>query len=578
MVKLQAYIYRSRNGYENLVNINPSEDVRRHICDFRPAIEPIVYDAGVRNVFYLASVVEGGLLFTVLSTLPGVKDDHVATSIFVPDGAKISLDEWRGILGTVESATASDKISEKDLSALRAIFSREYTAAVNPPRRVPAAGRKFAYTFFDAPSSPSFADFFARGFYRPEYAAYSGVVLVDGNTGAVPTVRNITQATLPVLVALNPPAHTPQGFEPYIYHCRFTGPFLVPENEEVELLWRRQGFESISQRILITGKDQKIDLPDTSQARKVVSPGTFFVTAQGTQRSLGRFTVKINGTEIDGPVPFRHRDLHHAKVEITSPGYFDFTGDFDLTSVSRVPVHMKPLHKTYRFELPLHTPEPVEAVRVYINTKKPLSRCPIEGYSVIGDSILEGAGVSNKLVYIGGRGHHRVMRMLASGVIGIIVGVIIGFFAFHAGNATPAAEEPELIEALEEIGDTARTATEAPVQQQAEAQVQAPDVPRQPDARAVASYLDSHKVWRQSDLVGLNAGALFEDLNTYNFARIKSYWAPMLGDSKNFKTLLKAMQNGAGKRDPRTAPHEPTYNKKGDEAISWLAYTYWIDP
>ena len=71
---------------------------------------------------------------------------------------------------------------------------------------------------------------------------------------------------------------------------------------------------------------------------------------------------------------------------------------------------------------------------------------------------------------------------------------------------------------------------------------------------------------------------LFDDLNTYNFESIKTTWNERLAGSKSFQAIVAAVEGSATKRDPHKAPHDPTYNRPGDEIINWRAYTYWVDP
>ena len=68
MNKLQLYIYKSLRGFKSVRNINPEENVQRHIRDVRKALEILDYDPNEKYLFYLISYIENGTFFTILRT------------------------------------------------------------------------------------------------------------------------------------------------------------------------------------------------------------------------------------------------------------------------------------------------------------------------------------------------------------------------------------------------------------------------------------------------------------------------------------------------------------------------------
>ena len=98
-----------------------------------------------------------------------------------------------------------------------------------------------------------------------------------------------------------------------------------------------------------------------------------------------------------------------------------------------------------------------------------------------------------------------------------------------------------------------------------------------PGADAIA-YLDNNSTWQRADMEAI-AGlqGLFDDINNYNFEKLAQEWAPKLEASKNFAAVVRATKGAASKRDPRSKPHAPAFDNE-NQSISWLSYTYWIDP
>lgn len=588
MAKLQLYINKSQRGYKNIVNINPEDDITRHIHDFRDALDALDYDHSFANTFYLLTYYAEGVALSVLRTLPdGANGDHIAASVFFPKGIVVSDSEIIKLIGDIEKIIGHDKneLSHEDIGNLREIMSPDFPVNADAPLRLPSAGHIYAYAFFGA-DDPALSDYVHARFYQPEFAEFAGVILIDAATKAKgkDPHNNLTHKHLEKSVVVEAPAKSPEGFVPYIFKHAFTSPMLLPAGTDIEIQWRRPGFEPVMQTVrLKAGNDNTIAAPETSEAVKTISPASFYITEQGTQRSLGTFMIKVNGIDIESSHTFTFAELRNAKVEISSPGYFAFSGNLDLASSTQALVQMKQLHCTYRFDLPLHAPDPVEAIRIYLKTKKPITECPIEGYSVAGGEIHEGAGVSNNLIYVGGHSKRLRTYGIAAAVIIFLLGFFVGWLAFdvdtkavEAAKSAPAAAAPapeeKAVPAAEPVpvAEAEAVAEAQPAEQMAEPVA---------DTAAAIEYLDAGKIWRKAELeqYGTLKG-LYDDLNNYNFDRINNYWAPLLADSKNFAKVLAAVKGSAEKRNPRTGKHDPTYNTADDTVINWLSYTYWIDP
>lgn len=589
MAKLQLYISKSVRGNKNVVNINPEEDIIRYIHDYKPALDIVDYDTSASIVFYLVTYLEQGVLVSVIRTVAGgAHGEHIAASIFFPIGIDISTDrilELTSHLANMLSTNGSDPTNEQ-IAELRSLFATNYNVAADAPAHLPASGHVYAYTYF-GPGCHSLREYVDSRYYHSDFAFYAGVLLIDKESGAHAhdPNNNLTREVLHKTAVLCPPKNTREGFAAYIYHKPLTRPIVVPLDTRLEIQWKRPGFETFSQIVEITNPDEKFTPapPSTSEAHKVISPASFYITEQGTQRVVGAFFIKVNDVDIDRPRSFTYGELVDAKVEINSPGYFAFSGNLDLASTTQALVQLRQLRRTYRFDLPLHTPDPTEAIRIYLKSRKPIVECPVDGYKIVGDEIVEGAGVTNNLVYVGGRGRNELRKNIVIAAVALLAGIFIGWLAFdvdtkesqHVVNTSEVVEAVAAPQALETGKRTgADKATEAePVS------VEEPVVAATADFAALGRYLDTHKVWRRAELDAIpGAQGFFDDLNNYNFDRIINYWQPNLSECAGFVPVYRAVLNSNGKRNPRTGAHSPTYNADGDEAINWLSYTYWVDP
>lgn len=72
MAKIQLYISKSQRGFKSLVNLNPWDDVQRHIHDLDRAVELVSYDAA-RKIYFMLSVILTADVFS-RSYAPFLKD------------------------------------------------------------------------------------------------------------------------------------------------------------------------------------------------------------------------------------------------------------------------------------------------------------------------------------------------------------------------------------------------------------------------------------------------------------------------------------------------------------------------
>lgn len=585
MAKLQLYINKSQRGYKNLVNINPAEDINRYIHDYRKAVEDVGYDTSKEYTFYLLSYVAEGTLLTVLRTIAGASaGDHVAATLFFAAGTVIDDHSIRRILTAVRDSIADGgrALTPEALGDLRDMLAADYAVDNDAPRRLPSTGKLYACCYYGG-KEPSAVSFISARYYMPALAEYAGVLMIDSTCGARfrNSERDLSAGSIRPSAVLLPPPRTAQGFTPHIYRHPFTRALIVPAGEAIEIQWKRGGFETVSQTVKAAeGESVAVTPPDTSKALKCISPASFYVTEQGSQSAIDTFVIKVNGKVIDSPQSFTFAELANAHVEITSPGYFSFTGSLDLASTTQALVQMKQLHRTYRFDLPVNTPEPVEAIRIYLKTKKPITNCPIEGYSVAGDEIVEGTGVCNNLVYTGGHSRRSLYICGVVAALSLLAGIFIGWLAFDVENEARTSHTP--VEAIEYTTPQSEPEPAAAPEPAAEAPAPAETAPAAPTAEAIAAavaYLDSNKQWERGKMEETGVlHELFDDLNNYNFDIILTKWAPLLSDSKNFDAVVRAVKGSASKRSPRTAPHDPVYVSGDTDAIGWRQYTYWVDP
>ena len=598
MAKLQLYITKSLRGFKSLVNLNPDEEVRRHIHDLRPALEVLDYDLTEKNIFYLVSYLPEGTMLTVLRTIPDGPQDHLAATIFVPANLDITPARMLEVVRLTTRKVSNPGVSAEDLNLLRETFASDYGLRADSGAMVASQGTEYAMYAYNGETGHRLADFMGAAIYQTPWLGYAGVLLVDADLPVTGRATDLTGTPLPPPVVLEPPMASEEGFSAHIFHHLFDRPYLVTPDTDVEISWRRQGFENVNETVHV-GNDSIVPVAETAEAVKVITPASFYVTSQSTQESVSDPVITVNGIEITDRHPFRTADLVSARVHISAPGFAPFSGNFDLAATTQALVQLHELRKVYIFELPTASADMGAPIRLEMHSKKPITASPVEGYSLAGGEVQEGVSYCNRLVYTGTRSRGGVLYAIVTGILALIVGMVLGGLIFardskdtpvSAEEAVPAVvdevtqPEPEAIEAAEPVEEVrsadvaeATGTPEAAEPPEKSEPTTAPAETRITSVDQAKAYLDTNAVWRREEMQKYAAlDGLFDDMNTYNFKRIIDYWGPKFANSRNMRAVVAAAKGSATKRNPRKGEHNPNYTTGGD--IRWRPYTFWIDP
>lgn len=578
MNKLQLYIYKSLRGFKSVRNINPSENVQRHILDVRRALELLDYNPAEKYLFYMVSYIDEGSFFTILRTIPSEPLDHLSTTIFVPRGLLITPEEMEAVVRRTTRMVSNPAVSADDLAELHKTFSREYPVDREAPATVASEGRRYAWCLYGGETGRALRDFFGDKLYQPGYLPYAGVLLVDADLGVTGSANDLTDMPLATTVPVLPPESTPEGFTPHIYHHTFDRPFLVPLGGDVQIVWHRAGFEDRVQDVHISAPDQVIVPASTAESRKAISPASFFITSQASKSPVPDPIITVNGVEINEARYFTQADLKNAEVVIRCAGFFPFKGNLDLAATTQALIQLQEQRKIYRFELPVKTSELGAPIRFEIHTKRELEDSPVEGYALL-DEMYEGSNRINHLQYTGSTPGSSRRMMIIVAVAALALGWLGGWLCTRPGHPAPAeAADTLAVEApVATVAQPAPAQSPAPAPAPAQPAEAAASAPAAVSAEALA-YLDRNPKWIKADMEkfpGLKG--LFDDMNNFRIERIITFWGPRLSGSKNFKAVTAAAEGGRHKAAAQFAPGT-TYNKEGDTVINWRGYTYRIDP
>lgn len=592
MNKLQLYITKSLRGYKNPVNFNPSEDVSKHVCDLRDALQVVEYDPSEKNIFYMLRYISDGVFVIILRTIPDKPLDHLAAWIYVPNGLKISASQLEDVIKAVSRKVSGSGVSEADVAELRRLFSTEYHLDREAPSIVAMTGDSYAFSYY-ATETRALSDFLGDKLFQPEFRIYKGVLLLDANIGITGTCTDITGEGLCRLTTVTPPDTPDNGFTPYIYGKPFNRPFLASIGRELEISWRRPGFTDQQQTVTVTADGFRPESIETGEALKTIDSASFLITSQDTKEQITGCTIKVNGREITGPSTFTLSELTQAQVWVGCDGYFPYSARIDLAGTTLALIQMQERRKVYLFELPLKSTEYGGPVKFEIRTKKTLKDSPVDGYQVL-DQLQEGPNRTNYLGYIYGAGHTSFWQKGMYAAIGLVAGVALMFTVGRCTSPSEAGSADSAAPAATTAADTI-TATVPAAQRpssDANATASVTDDRTKPGQTASSStvsasdeeaiaYLDSTKQWDRNTMekYPLLRG-LWDDMNTYKLKEISEVWAKKLAKSRNFRKVADAAAKGLGKRTnlSRHKSHTPTFNPAKDNVIGFVGWTYYVDP
>ena len=584
MNKLQLYIYKSLRGFKSVRNINPAENIQRHILDVRKALEMIDYNPAEKYLFYMISYIDEGAFFTILRTIPSAPLDHLASTIFVPSGLQITQQEMEAVVRRTTRMVSNPAVSAEELAELHTTFAREYPVERDAPAMVASEGRDYAWCLYGGDTHRPLSEFFGKALYQPGYLPYAGVLLIDADLGVKGDRNDISNMPLATTVPVLPPDTTPEGFTPHIYHHIFDRPFLAPLDGTVDIVWKRAGFEDRTQQVRITRADQVIEPASTAESRKAISPASFYITSQGAKNPVPDAIITVNGVEISEARYFTQADLKNADVVVRCNGFFPFRARLDLAATTQALIQLQEQRKIYRFELPVVSSELGSPIRFEIHTKRDLTESPVEGYTLL-DDIREGSTRINHLEYTGSTPGASRRMMIIVAAAALVIGALTGWLCTRtADTSAPAsAADSVAVEQPAPAADKAPDATAATPTSTAPETAATPDAPAAAASEAPASaeaikYLDSNKKWIKADMDKLpGLAGLFDDMNNFRIDRLINYWGPKLKGSKNFAKVAAAAEGGRHKPKAQFAAGD-TYNKPDDTVINWTSYTYRIDP
>lgn len=589
MNKLQLYITKSFDGYKVLFNINPSEEITRHIREIRDIVNKVKYDPTEKNIFYFVTTVGTGTFVTIIRTIPTAPVDHLAAWIYIPNELVIDGETLERVVNTTTRKVSGDRVTTDDVAILRELFSTEYmTDAGAPAMTASKNGNELAWRKYNGDTGMKLKDLFGAGLFQLSYLDYAGVVFVDGDLGLEVEGADLTGLPIAGPAVILPPKRTPENFVAHVFGRALECPVRGSLGANIAVVWKHPGFEEVVKQEVINEGEFLPTMPDTSESRKAVTTASFQIMAQSGHVILEDCSITVNGDEItSNPRLYTTAQLSGATVVINCEGYAPYSAKMDLASSTRALIRLQERTKVYCFEMPVKSASLGAPVRFKLYTKKVVKSSPLEGYSAH-DEIQEGETRTNHLTYTGGS--VSTVNKVIYIVIGLVVGLLIGWISSCGGGKTAPTRVDSLATEQEAAEVTVtETTTPAATPAQAAAQNQADNKPTQSaqaasnkikSAKEAIAYLDNNATWTKEELERYETlEGLFDDMNNFRLDKLSGTWSSKLKDSKNFQKVATAARNGnTPKKKQKSKIDGGKYLSDNQSKITVVTYTYRIDP
>lgn len=598
MNKLQLYITKSFDGYKVLFNINPSEEVKRHVTELRDLVGKVTYDASEKNIFHYVTTVDTGIFVTIVRTIPSQPGDHLAAWIYIPAEVVIDGETLERVLNVTARKVSGDRVTTDDVSALRELFAAEYADNTEAPAIIESdRNAALAWRRYNGNSGQTFRTLLDKGLFQLQYLDYCGVMFINEDLGITVEGDDLTETPLNEPAVILPVPKTPEQFGAHVFGRPVTGPLRATMNTNLVVVWKHQGFEDVICQEVITQPNFSPTPPDTSESRKSISAASFSIAAQSGKVPTEECRITVNGIDItEQPHLFTPAELSSAMVVINCPGFAPYNAKLDLASSTKALVRLQERTKVFCFEMPVISAELGGPVRFKIYSKKAIDESPLEGYVTIDENIQEGESRTNHLMYVGSATRNSRKALYIG--IGLVVGLVIGWLTrcsggpkapVHIDTVPPAlaeekvsvedhtlliqpVEENRTVESQPDATENVAAATTTGTQEKA---VNTSKVT--PEA---IEYLDNNKTWDKESLEKHPClQGLYDDMNNFRLEKLAGQWGDKLSASKTFQRVVRHSVYGMQpKKKAKSGIEGTTYSTGNDTRITVQTYLNRIDP
>lgn len=536
--KLGIVIQAANQGNQDIFQRNKEQSWANSIHELRKPMNGLTFSKDdTEPAIYVEFLGEKGYLLALVFSDRARDADNATVWVHVPAGCNISSAETVEVIeqikevaktGNFKSNPIFDEIADKTYQDKGVLVPAVSTICSDPKASKYGVRRLSNFTL---------KELFGNNIAQHEYAKYKGIFLLNQSVGFGNDFEELG-AELKKVRTLQAPK-SQEGFEPYIVVAREDVPFTkaveFPDEADVHIEWRKEGYRAISKPAKVTEKEEDFQNSIKINAekdiyREVHRDNIKVLGSDG--KSIESFEVWLNRLLQDRKI-FYVPTRRECKITIKADEYEDKDITLkELTSDKGIKLEKK--QYTYRFALEGSKEEYI------LTTQRRLTKSPIKGYSA--DDVISEKDVNN-LSYDGIL--QKIMYFsIGLGACLLAVGLYVGWNVFVMDR------EPKFVD-KQEAGQTATQDEDF--------------TPTDTDMQKAFNYLESNDTWHKDSLDRFDATrGLFDELNEFEVNKIKDRNATLNNDKLG--KIVEALEQIPA--DSRPGTHDGKYNAKDDKQIN----------
>lgn len=536
--KLGIVIQAANQGNQDIFQRNKEQSWANSIHELRKPMNGLTFSKDdTEPAIYVEFLGEKGYLLALVFSDRARDADNATVWVHVPAGCNISSAETVEVIeqikevaktGNFKSNPIFDEIADKTYQDKGVLVPAVSTICSDPKASKYGVRRLSNFTL---------KELFGNNIAQHEYAKYKGIFLLNQSVGFGNDFEELG-AELKKVRTLQAPK-SQEGFEPYIVVAREDVPFTkaveFPDEADVHIEWRKEGYRAISKPAKVTEKEEDFQNSIKINAekdiyREVHRDNIKVLGSDG--KSIESFEVWLNRLLQDRKI-FYVPTRRECKITIKADEYEDKDITLkELTSDKGIKLEKK--QYTYRFALEGSKEEYI------LTTQRRLTKSPIKGYSA--DDVISEKDVNN-LSYDGIL--QKIMYFsIGLGACLLAVGLYVGWNVFVMDR------EPKFVD-KQEAGQTATQDEDF--------------TPTYTDMQKAFNYLESNDTWHKDSLDRFDATrGLFDELNEFEVNKIKDRNATLNNDKLG--KIVEALEQIPA--DSRPGTHDGKYNAKDDKQIN----------
>ncbi len=549
--KLGLKIVRTSQGYGDGLEVNGEQEWTKNVRDVREDLKYIENLHGDESVLMLTCV-DGGNLLTIASLIDGRITDCISAWIYIPSELIVP---GKNLVDVIEITRNQILAVERNDELLKNKFDKTYEIA--PAKRISqrAVGNKYAYRYYGGKGRDYQLWELLNEIHQPYYQHYKSVFLIEKSSQlSCSTGDDLSEEILYTSILANVPNKV-NGFEPYINGNVFNSPMYVSKGENIEIIWKKDGYESIKTISKATKEDFIYEEPTVNQYMRLIPFETIKVVDE-RNRPIEQYSLRINHRVVEpgGFASVNEAALDNVRIDVNANGYEPKGGPANFKQHGSCIVKLVKTSFEYKLAIPLKNEDGYIGLET-ITTNHILEKSPIAGYEPD-----KGHFSRHNTTYLRYAPYNKAFWIKTAIVLLVVLicGISLGAWMWNQISSTEVsslkAENSQLRTEIDGLRSKGGRHYE-PQKEEEKVSSQGSDV------YEAIQYLDDNNVWNRTKMEAFpDIKGLWDAMNKYDFNFILAL-EEKLGQSETFMDIVNAIKL-------KEKTFTGSYNNEGDFNIT----------